>query len=69
MAKKKVGLTDRLRDRSGAIDKKHPDTLVGTLRETYGPGFAKGRRADLRLDNLLKDAKCESLSEYLKKKK
>jgi hypothetical protein len=69
MAKKKVGLVHRVRGKAGEIGEKHGDTLVGTLRETYGPGFAKGRRADLRLDNLLKDAKCESLSEYLKKKK
>jgi hypothetical protein len=68
MATKKIGLDRRVRDKSGAIDKKHGNTLVGTLRETYGPSFAKGRRADLKLENLLKDAKCESLSEYLKKK-
>ena len=69
MAKKKVELARRVRGKGGAIGEKHGDTLVGTLRETYGPGFAQGRRADLRLDNLLKDAKCESLSEYLKKGK
>jgi len=68
MPKKKLGLDHRARQKSGAIDKKHGNTLVGTLRETYGPGFAKGRRADLMLENLLKDEKCESLSEYLKKK-
>ena len=67
MAKKKMGLVHRKREKSGEIDKKHGDTLVGTLRKTYGPSFAKGRRADLMLNNLLKDAKCESLSEYLKK--
>lgn len=69
MATKKVGLDYRVRDKSGAIDKKHGNTLVGTLRKTYGEGFAKGRRADLKLETLLKEAKCESLSEYLKKKK
>lgn len=68
MATKKVGLDRRVRDKSGSIDKKHGNTLVGTLRQTYGPSFAKGRRADLKLENLLKDAKCQSLSEYLKKK-
>ena len=68
MARKKMGLVHRKREKSGEIDKKHGDTLGGTLRKTYGPGFAKGR-ADLMLDNLLKDAKCESLSEYLKKGK
>ena len=68
MATKKVGLDRRVRDKSGSIDKKHGNTLVGTLRQTYGSSFAKGRRADLKLENLLKDAKCQSLSEYLKKK-
>jgi hypothetical protein len=43
-------------------------TLVGTLRETYGPGFAKGRRSDMRLENLLKEEHCKSLSDYLKKR-
>ena len=69
MAKKKVGLDHRVRGKGGAIGEKHGNTLVGTLRETYGPGFAKGRRSDLMLENLLKEAKCESLSEYLKKGK
>jgi hypothetical protein len=68
MATKKIGLDRRGRDKRGAIHKKHGNTLVGTLRETYGPSFAKGRLADLKLENLFKDAKCESRSEYLKKK-
>lgn len=62
-----MGLDHRVRDESGSIDKKHGNTLVGTLRQTYGPGLAKGRRGDLKLENLLQDAKCQSLSEYLKK--
>jgi hypothetical protein len=68
MAKRKVGLDNRDRDRGGEIDRKHGNTLVGTLRETYGPGFAKGRRSDMKLENLLKEEHCKSLSEYLKKK-
>jgi hypothetical protein len=69
MAKRKVGLDHRDRDRSGQIDKKHGNTLVGTLRKTYGGEFAKGRRSDMKLENLLKEAHSNSLSEYLKKKK
>jgi hypothetical protein len=67
MAKRK-GLDARDRDKSGEIDKKHGNTLVGTLRKTYGPGFAAGYRADKKLENLLKEEHCESLSQYLKKK-
>jgi hypothetical protein len=69
MAKGKAGLDDRVRDKGGEIDRKHGNTLVGTLRKTYGPSFAKGHRSDKMLENLLKDEGCKSLSEYLKKKK
>jgi hypothetical protein len=48
---------------------KRGDTLVGTLREVYGEGFAHGRRADMRLDTLLEREGVSSLSEYLKKAK
>jgi len=43
------------------------DTLVSTLRETYGPGFAKGFRADTKLGTLLERTGAESLSDYIKK--
>jgi hypothetical protein len=66
--KRRKGLDNREREKSGEIDKKHGNTLVGTLRKTYGPGFAKGYRADKMLENLLKEEHCKSLSEYLKKK-
>ena len=69
MSKRKVGLDRRVREKGGEIDKKHGNTLVGTLRKTYGPGFAKGHRSDKMLENLLKDEGCKSLSEYLKKKR
>lgn len=69
MSKGRVGLDRRVRDKGGEIDRKHGNTLVGTLRKTYGPGFAKGYRSDKMLENLLEDEGCESLSEYLKKKK
>ena len=36
------GLDDRMRDSDGEIRKKRGDTLVGTLRKTYGENFAKG---------------------------
>jgi hypothetical protein len=66
MTMKEPGLDDRHRDKDGTIERKHGNTLVRTLRETYGDGFAPGVREDKTLDNLLRDAGVDSLSEYLK---
>jgi hypothetical protein len=62
------GLDDRCRDLDGEIRHKRGDTLVGTLRKTYGPEFAPGVRSDTRLDTLRKRVGAESLSKLLKKK-
>jgi len=32
----------RHRDKNGEISRKHGNTLMRTLRRTYGPGFAGG---------------------------
>jgi hypothetical protein len=37
------------------------------LRKTYGEHFAKGRRKDMMLKNLLAEAGLDSLHEYLRK--
>jgi hypothetical protein len=42
-------------------------TRVGTFRKTYGPGFAKGFRADMNLHTQLKRSRSKSRHEYLKK--
>lgn len=63
------GLDDRQRDANGEIRRKRGDTLVGTLREEYGEGFAKGTRSDARLDTLLEKTGAKSLSELLKRDK
>jgi hypothetical protein len=60
------GLDDRCRDDNGEIRQKRGDTLVKTLRKTYGPDFALGVRGDTRLDTLRKRAGGESLSKILK---
>jgi hypothetical protein len=60
------GLDGRSQDANGQIRRKRGDTLVATLRETYGPDFASGCRADMRLDTLLKRTGAESLSDLLK---
>ena len=62
------GLDDRCRDLDGETRHKRGDTLVGTLRKTYGPDFAPGVRSDTRLDTLRKRVGAESLSKLLKKK-
>jgi hypothetical protein len=67
MAKGRRGLDKRHRDKTGRIDKKHGNTKVAALRKEYGPGFAKGRRKDLMLKNLLRETGSESLHQYLRK--
>jgi hypothetical protein len=64
-----VGLDDRCRDLlNGEIRHKRGDTLVGTLRKTYGPNFAPGVRSDTRLDTLRERAGVDSLSKILERK-
>ena len=66
---KQPGLDQRSRDNNGQTRAKNGNTHVGTLRETYGEGFAEGRRSDLKLDNLLEQTGNSSLSEYLRNQK
>ena len=60
------GLDDRCRDREGEIRQKRGDTLISTLRKTYGPDFAPGVRRDMRLDTLRKRSGGDSLSKILR---
>lgn len=62
------GLDDRCRDLNGEIRHKRGDTLVGTLRKTYGEGFAPGVRSDMRLDTLRDRVGADSLSKIIKGK-
>jgi hypothetical protein len=41
-----TGLDHRCRDLDGEIRQKRGDTLVRTLRKTYGPDFAPGVRSE-----------------------
>jgi hypothetical protein len=66
---KEPGLDHRHRDKNGQIERKHGNTRVDTLRETYGEGFAPGVRGDKKLENLLRDSGANSLAEYLRKGK
>jgi hypothetical protein len=61
----RTGLDERCRDRDGEIRRKRGDTLVGTLRKTYGSDFAPNVRSDMRLDTL-RDRAGTSLSRLVK---
>lgn len=65
MAPKQPGLDGRHRDETGRISEKHGNTLVGTLRETYGPDFLPGVRSDAKLETI-RDRTGKSLSELVK---
>jgi hypothetical protein len=65
MTTKQPGLDGRHRDEDGKISEKHGNTLVGTLRETYGPGFLPGVRSDAKLETI-RDRTGKSLSELVK---
>jgi len=61
------GLDQRHRDVDGEISRKHGNTQVGTLRQTYGTDFAAGRRSDMKLSTLLDQSGAPSLRQYLKR--
>lgn len=61
-----TGLDQRCRDEDGEIRQKRGDTLIRTLRKTYGPDFAPGIRSDARLDTLRERSGGESLSKLVK---
>jgi hypothetical protein len=61
------GLDNRHRDSDGEARRKNGNTLIKTLRKTYGDDFGSGFRGDMKLENLLKKADAKSLSDYLKR--
>ncbi len=65
---KEPGIDDRHRDQNGQIRQKNGNTLVGTLRQTYGDDFAAGHRSDTKLENLLREEGASSLSDFLRRK-
>ncbi len=56
------GLDHRHRDKNGEISRKHGNTLIATLRKTYGAGFAPGRSGDEKLRDVLHDLDEPSLT-------
>jgi hypothetical protein len=61
------GLDNRHRDKSGEIERKRRDTLVRTLRKTYGDDFLPGVRGDATLGTVLKKTGAKSLADLVKK--
>jgi hypothetical protein len=53
MGLSQTGLDGRHRDKNGEISKKYGNTLIRTLRETYGPNFARGESDDAKLGGVL----------------
>jgi hypothetical protein len=59
------GIDGRHRDKNGEISKKHGNTLIRTLRQTYGDGFAPGRSGDEKLRDVLHDLEEPSLNHLI----
>ena len=66
MANKQPGLDQRHRDKNGEIDRKHGNTLISTLRRTYGPGFAPGIDGNKTLGEVLRILDEPSLSQLVR---
>ena len=64
---KQPGLDGRHRDNDGEIHAKRDDTLVRTLRKTYGQDFLSEFRSDATLGTVKNKTGAESLTELLKK--
>ena len=63
---KRSNLNGRHRDEDGQISQKRDDTLVRTLRKTYGDGFLSGFRSDASLRTVLKKTGADSLSDLVR---
>lgn len=50
---KEPGLDGRHRDKNGEISRKHGNTLISTLRQTYGQNFAPGIAGNIKLSDVL----------------
>jgi hypothetical protein len=51
--------------KNGEISRKHGNTLIRTLRETYGPGFAPGCDPNAKLSDCLHQIDEQSLSQLV----
>jgi hypothetical protein len=65
-AMEQPGLHERHRDKDGEISRKHGNTLVGTLRKTYGQSFASGCSEQETLSEVLHKLDEDSLSQLIR---
>jgi len=56
----------RHRDKNGEISKKHGNTLIRTLRKTYGANFAEGCNDNEKLSDVLQKLDEQSLSRLIR---
>ena len=61
-----MGIDTRYRAPDGEISRKHGDTLILTLRRTYGPGFAMGFTGSEKLRAVLQKLDEMSLSHLIR---
>lgn len=61
-----TAIDGRHRDRNGELSKKHGNTLVRTLRKSYGEDFAKGFSETTKLSDVLQTLDEPSLSKLVK---
>ena len=62
----KRDLDNRHRDKNGEISRKHGNTLISTLRKTYGASFASGFPDDAKLSEVLKKLDEPSLGKLIR---
>jgi hypothetical protein len=60
-----MAIDARHRDKNGEISRKHGNTLIRTLRKTYGSSFAEGCGDDEKLSDVLHKMDEASLSKLL----
>lgn len=62
---KQPGLDARHRDKNGEVSRKHGNTLIRTLRETYGASFAAGISGEKKLSEVLTELDEPSLRQLV----
>jgi hypothetical protein len=60
------GLDQRHRVKNGEISRKHGNTLIATLRKSYGIRLAPGQRDDTKLSAVLETLDEESLRKLIR---
>lgn len=66
---KEPGLDGRHRDVDGEIHQKRSDTLVRTLRKTYGDDFLTDFRSDATLGTVLRRTGADTLNDLVKEQR